>query len=425
MADYRGAAPLDERWEFFSDEWVAGASAELAKLVRRHRADLEGVRFSLSEAFADAPPHLDLPDNVAGWTLRFGGGEVEVQRRPDPAADLVVSGEYQTVLPVAHAVGPTAVARAGALVRHLFGERAPTSRGAPPPEPLRPILSELHDYLARRTVENPDLNHRIRALGLEAKAEQLARDGYTVLENAIPDSLTEELRRLSIEEMLSHKTHNSRNGRIDCMGLISRGRAFEEIVQHPTLRAVAETSLGSAMILQTVSCAMKAPGPSAVPAHADYVAVPDPYPEFALVGVAVWALDDWTVEAGPTWIMPGSQRRRRAPRPDDSLEGGVPILMPKGSVTFFTHGVWHWQGDRTAPGDRVSLHNTYQRPFMRQADDFSNLDAVLHRNCPVLSGLTGHDDYFGRSDYTGHDFKRTGYMSRKQAWGARFGLETA
>jgi ectoine hydroxylase-related dioxygenase (phytanoyl-CoA dioxygenase family) len=160
-----------------------------------------------------------------------------------------------------------------------------------------------------------------------------------------------------------------------------------------------------------------------VPAHADYVAVPDPYPEFALVGVAVWALDDWTVEAGPTWIIPGSQTRRRAPRAGDNLEGGVPILMPKGSVTFFTEGVWHWQGDRTAPGDRVSLHNTYQRPFMRQADDFSNIDAVLHRNSPVLSGLTGHDDYFGRSDYTGHDFKRSGYMSRRQAWGARFAVE--
>jgi hypothetical protein len=425
MADYRGAAPMDERWEFFSDEWVAAAATELTKLVRRHPGDLESVRFSLCEAFANAPPHLGLPDDVASWTLRFSDGAVEVDRRRDENADLIVTGEYQLILPVAQAVGPVAVARAGALMRHLYGDRGLQSRGKPLPEALAPLLSELHDYLARRTVENPDLGHRIRALGLEARAEQLARDGYTVLENAIPHSLTEELRARSIEEMLSHKTHNSRNGRIDCMGLISRGRAFEEIVQHPTLRAVAETSLGSAMILQTVSCAMKAPGPSAVPAHADYVAVPDPYPEFSLVGVAVWALDDWSLEAGPTWIIPGSQTRRRAPRQDDNLEGGVPILMPKGSVTFFAHGVWHWQGDRTAPGDRVSLHNTYQRPFMRQADDFSNIDAILHRNSPVLSGLTGHDDYFGRSDYRGHDFKRAGYMNTRQAWGARFGLETA
>ena len=420
MADYRGGAPLDERVEFFSDEWVATAKAQLERLVQRNPDALEGVRYSLCEAFSNAPPHLGLADNLACWTLRFADGAVQVQRGRDDNPDLVVTGDYQAIMPVAHAVGPIATARASALAQHLFGERALRSRGAPPPPAgLGVILSELHDHLARRTVENPDLGHRLRAQGIVEQARDLARDGYTVLPNAIPEALADELRERSIEEMISHKSPNSRNGRIDCMGLISRGRPFEEIVQHPTLRAIAESSLGGAMILQTVSCAMKAPGPSAVPMHADYVAVPDPYPEFAMVGVAVWALDDWTLEAGPTWIIPGSQTRKRARGARISQDGGVPILMPKGSVTFFTQGVWHWQGDRTASGDRVSLHNTYQRPFMRQADNFQNIDMVLHRNGPVLSTLTGHDDYFGRSDYTGHDFKRSGYMSRRQAWDAK------
>jgi len=40
---------------------------------------------------------------------------------------------------------------------------------------------------------------------------------------------------------------------------------------------------------------------------------------------------------------------------------GVPIVMPKGSVVLFTHGVWHWQGDRTEPGDRVTLHAHFNR----------------------------------------------------------------
>ncbi|WP_293678288.1 phytanoyl-CoA dioxygenase family protein [uncultured Phenylobacterium sp.] len=422
MVDYRGAAPLNERVEFFSTEWIAAAEAELQKIVRRHPEALAGVDYSLSEAFSDAPPHLGAPEGRVGWTLRFSGGGVTVERRPDEAADMVVAGQYQAAMPVAQAVGPIATARAAKLAAHLFGKKALRGRGAPPPPGLALVLRELHDHLARRTVENPDLTHRLGSQGLKRKARELARDGYTVLENAIPHDIADELRELSLDIMLSHKSPGSRNGRIDCMGLISRGRAFEEIVQHPTLRSIAESSLGGAMILQTVSSAMKAPGPSAVPAHADYVAVPAPYPKYALVGVAVWALDDWTVEAGPTWIIPGSQKRRRPPEPGDNLEGGVPILMPKGSVTFFTQGVWHWQGDRTAPGERVSLHNTYQRPFMRQADDFSNIDAVLHRNSPVLSTLTGHDDYFGRSDYMGHDFKRSGYMSRRQRWDAQLAL---
>ena len=29
--------------------------------------------FSLTERFADAPPHLELPDNVGAWTVRYDG----------------------------------------------------------------------------------------------------------------------------------------------------------------------------------------------------------------------------------------------------------------------------------------------------------------------------------------------------------------
>jgi hypothetical protein len=87
--------------------------------------------------------------------------------------------------------------------------------------------------------------------------------------------------------------------------------------------------------------------------------------------------------------------------------------MPKGSVTFFTQGVWHWQGERTQPGQRVTMHNAYSRPFIRQADDFANIDAVLHRHSPVLSTLAGADDYFGRTTYRGHDHERMAYMYRQ------------
>jgi hypothetical protein len=85
--------------------------------------------------------------------------------------------------------------------------------------------------------------------------------------------------------------------------------------------------------------------------------------------------------------------------------------MPKGSVTFFTQGVWHWQGERTAPGLRVSMHNAYSRAFVRQADDFTGMDAVFHRNSPVLSMLAGRDDYFGRTSYRGHDPVRMPFMN--------------
>ncbi len=48
------------------------------------------------------------------------------------------------------------------------------------------------------------------------------------------------------------------------------------------------------------------PGLGAIPIHNDYSMVPEPYPEFAMTGVGVWALEDWTVASGPTWISDAS-----------------------------------------------------------------------------------------------------------------------
>jgi hypothetical protein len=280
------------------------------------------------------------------------------------------------------------------------------------------MLLVLHDYLAQRTVENPDLNFRIARQRLARNVEELQQWGYTVLERAIPAALADELRGLTLDVIQSKGRQISKLKRSDCMGLIVNGRAFEEIAQHPTLRTVMESVLGTGMELSCLSGAVKGPGPSSVPPHTDYSYVPEPYPEFALNGVAVWALDDWTLDSGPTVIVRGSHRLRRAPNPAvDDLSSGTPVAMPKGSVVFFAQGVWHWQGDRSQPGERVSLHNVYSRPFMRSHDNFMNVDPmILQRNSPVLSSLLGKDDPFEKSNYYGHDAARGVYTDAKVNW---------
>ena len=45
--------------------------------------------------------------------------------------------------------------------------------------------------------------------------------------------------------------------------------------------------------------------------HTDYAHVPEPYPEFSLTGVGVWALEDWTLESGPITKRPSSMPRSR------------------------------------------------------------------------------------------------------------------
>ena len=74
--------------------------------------------------------------------------------------------------------------------------------------------------------------------------------------------------------------------------------------------------------------------------------------------------------------------------------------MPKGSVVFFTHGVWHWQGDRTAPGDRVTLHMHFNRGILRSLEP-KKLDVqMLHRNPPRATAPKRRCTPSTRGEYT-------------------------
>ena len=413
------AAPIVERIELLSDRWVETAGERLRALVEENASKLGDVSFSICETFSDAPPHLGWPENVGVWHARIKGETVEYGKGRIDDADLYITGDYTAGLPVSQAVGAVAMERAQQLAAHLFPDRLTRMEGVPPTGMMERVFLSLHDYLAQRTMGNPDLQHRIERQGLASNVRELRENGYTILHNVIPEAMADELRELCLDAVHGKGRELTRLDRSDCMGLLTRGRPFEEIAQHPTLLTAMESVLGTGMVLSCLSAAVKGPGPSAVPPHTDYSYVPEPYPEFALNGVAVWALDDWREESGPTYIMPGTQRMRRAPDPEkDDLSGAVPAIMGKGSVVFFAQGVWHWQGERTEPGERVSMHNIYSRPFMRSHDNFVNLDPlVLNRNSPVLSSLTGQDDPFEKSSHYGHDAERAVYMDNLVNWG--------
>ncbi len=279
--------------------------------------------------------------------------------------------------------------------------------GAMPESPaLANMLNDLHDDMASLTMENPHYEHRVERLGLARRLVELRERGYTVIERAVTESFADELRARVADEVQAHQP-------LTTNGLMMRHQVFGEVALHPLVCTVAESAVGRGMVLGAMSGTYKETGPGAIDIHADYPLVREPCPEFGLICVACWALEDWTVDTGPTWAIPGSHLRRRAPKRSDSREGAVPILMPKGSVALWANGVWHWQGDRAAPGARVAIHVTYNRVFVRQLDDFRAVDETTYaRNPPAFSTLMGQDDPFGKSSFRGHDGKRFAYAAR-------------
>ena len=80
---------LPHHVEFLSDAWLAEAKSWLEREVAERKTRLSGP-FSISGVFTDAPPHLNLPGNVASWQASFDGDSISVVRGANENADCLV-----------------------------------------------------------------------------------------------------------------------------------------------------------------------------------------------------------------------------------------------------------------------------------------------------------------------------------------------
>lgn len=416
MADYGPAAgndliTLPHHVEFLSDRWLAEAGNFFREQMPLKKALLAGP-FSVSERFTDAPPHLGLPGNVASWSLCFDGESVTVSREFAESADLVVEGDYQQALYLAQFIGvlvPGGAEEMWREARHMFGPEAFRIRGALSDPQAQRLLALAHDHMGRRTVENPDLEHRARRLGLAGHIREMFDQGFTVIERAISEDFADAVRAAVLRSVMPEQG-------VTMNWMLYQAREIERLTLHPKLLTLIDASLGRGAQLASYAGMVRGPGPGYFDVHTDYTDVPEPYPEYAMSGVAVWAFEDWTEASGPTWIVPGSHRLRRGPRRDDSREGGIPIEMPKGSVVFFTQGVWHWQGERTQPGERVTLHPHFNRGILRSVEQKRPDVQLYARNPPRLGEMMGEDDWFDKMTSTGRDYVRLEHMRQLHAF---------
>lgn len=135
------------RHEFMSSAWIAMARHEISRALTGR--ELGGTRFTLSEEFADAPPHLRAGDDTIGFSVRIVDGAVEVEDRPDPHADLRVISNYADALAVARDPNTASQDPADASRRIDEGRL----RIVGDPNQMPPALQELdiHALLARHT----------------------------------------------------------------------------------------------------------------------------------------------------------------------------------------------------------------------------------------------------------------------------------
>ena len=180
---------------------------------------------------------------------------------------------------------------------------------------------------------------------------------------------------------------------------------FADALMNPACLALITYLVGYSAKLSNSSALVKGPvdwqgPPRPLGLHSDNRGVPAPFPPYAQVASATWALTDYTLENGAVGYLPGSHKLCRQPTPDESLDAVIPVKAPAGSLIVWHGNTWHAPFPRTVPGLRVSLLFYFCREYMTTQERYRERvpETMLNRYPPRLRTLMAGLDGYGWAD---------------------------
>jgi ectoine hydroxylase-related dioxygenase (phytanoyl-CoA dioxygenase family) len=242
-------------------------------------------------------------------------------------------------------------------------------------------------------------------LDVDRHAKEIARDGYTIIEDAIEpeltDALSDDLNRLEkIYEIAPADNSFEGSHTVRIYNLLALGKVYEAVPVHASVLPVVERVLDRGCLVSSLSSIAIQPGETAQPIHADDQLIPLAKPHAPTVCNSMWALTDFTEANGATRVVPGTHLADHSPdygAPYDS----IPAEMPKGSVLVWHGSLWHGGGANTTGERRVGLAMNYCAGFIRQQENqqlgiprevAADFSPRLRELCGygIYNGLIGH-----------------------------------
>jgi hypothetical protein len=228
---------------------------------------------------------------------------------------------------------------------------------------------------------------------LDQAKRDLADLGVCVLAGALtPDALSRvrtQLYAAAEEDLRLDRPSGGKGADYDpanqrVWGLLNRGQAFIDLVEHPASVEILTEVLGPDFLLSSISANITGPGHGGMVMHCDQLFVPQPWPEKAQGVNVFWMIDDFTEANGGTLMAPGSHRQMRAPVAGQDETALVPLEGPAGAMCVMDGRVWHKTGrNRTTDQRRAGIFGWYVAPIYRTQENwFLSLNPLVLQSRP-------------------------------------------
>ena len=213
----------------------------------------------------------------------------------------------------------------------------------------------------------------LSAEAVRSHVDAIARDGYTIVPDAIEpallDELAEDLIRLECLYDIAPSTNAFEGDHtLRVYNLLALSSVWQRVPEHDSVLPIVEGVLDAGCLVSSLSSIRIQPGETAQPVHADDQLMPLTKPHAPTVCNSMWALTDFTDANGATRISPGTHLATDSPEYGRAYDT-VPAEMPRGSVLVWHGSLWHGGGANTTGEDRVGIAMNYCAGWVRQQEN--------------------------------------------------------
>tara|TARA_R100001591_G_scaffold118063_3_gene139301 strand:+ start:736 stop:1548 length:813 start_codon:yes stop_codon:yes gene_type:complete len=209
-----------------------------------------------------------------------------------------------------------------------------------------------------------------------AELEQLKRDGYFIKEKLLSDDLCLQISK-ELDLLWEQQVELYGEGLLKTIGdwgqirgMMEHSKPLQDFIINKDIHFWVDQIVGDTSILHLQNGIVLHPsvGHNQAKYHKDFAK--DFLSSKTLSLNTFIAIDDFTVENGGTYVVPGTHNFIEKPSEEYIEANKVQITCPKGTVIFFDSTLWHAGGQNNSKDIRRAVNMQWTKPFIKQQLDY-------------------------------------------------------